>query len=193
MRIIIHTYKYQDKADDTIYLDISNPGYDDSSQNEKAALIIYGLKGYQADVSGSVYDRAFVVDDGDFTLQTNLDLNGFSFKNYQPPRQIVIFGDYKKEYIDSRGNLFNKIGVVKFGNSFYAIAPFTCIIKRASISIIDKGDEKNYENLTFKFWFVDSSYNFLGISSGNNLQYQWRPMHALLILNLTRENLLNFS
>ena len=53
------------------------------------------------------------------------------------------------------------------------MAPFTCIIKRASISIIDKGDEKNYENLTFKFWFGDSSYNFLGKSSFNNLQYQY--------------------
>ena len=183
MRIIIHTYKYQDKADDTIYLDISNPGYDASLPNEKAALIIYGLKGYQADVSGSVYDRALVVDDGDFTLQTNLDLNGFSLKNYQPPKQIVIFGDCKKEYIDSLGNLFNKNGVVKFGNSFCVMAPFTCIIKRASISIIDKGDEKNYENLTFKFWFGDGSYNFLGISSGNNLQYQYVETDARLKLN----------
>ena len=173
MRIIIHTYKYQDKADDTIYLDITNPGYDTSLPNEKAALIIYGLKGCQADVSGSVYDQAFVIDDGDITLQTDLDLNGFSLKNYQPPKQIVIFGDYKKEYIDSRGNLFNKNGVVKFGNSFYVMTPFASIIKRASISIIDKGDEKNYENLTFKFWFGDSSYNFLGTSSGNNLQYQY--------------------
>ena len=85
MRIIIHTYKYQDKADDTIYLNITNPGYDASLPNEKAALIIYGLKGYQADVSGSVYDRAFVVDDGDFTLQTDLDMNGFEIKNYDPP------------------------------------------------------------------------------------------------------------
>ena len=81
MRIIIHTYKYPNPADNTIFLDISNPGYDDSLPNEKAALIIYGLKGYQADVSGSVYDQAFVIDDGDITLQTDLDLNGFSKTN----------------------------------------------------------------------------------------------------------------
>ena len=181
-RTIINTRKYKDN-DNTIYLDISNSGYDGSSPLEKAALIIYGVKGYQTDVDGTVYDQAFVIDDGDFTLQTDLDLNGFSLKNYQPPKQIVIFGDYKKEYIDSRGNLFNKNGVVKFGNSFYVMAPFTCIIKRASISIIDKGDEKNYENLTFKFWFGDGSYNFLGISSGNNLQYQYMETDAHLKLN----------
>ena len=82
MRTIIHTYKYKEKADDTIYFDISNPGYDGSAQNEKAALIIYGLKGYQTDVDGTFYDQAFVLDDGDFTLQTNLDMNGFEIKNY---------------------------------------------------------------------------------------------------------------
>ena len=53
---------------------------------EKAALIIYGVKGYQTDVDGAVYDSVFVVDDvGDFSLQTNLDMNGFDIKNYDPP------------------------------------------------------------------------------------------------------------
>ena len=80
-RTIIHTRKYKD-SDNTIYLDISNSGYDGSSPLEKAALIIYGVKGYQTDVDGTVYDQAFVIDDGDFTLQTDLDLNGFSLKNY---------------------------------------------------------------------------------------------------------------
>ena len=76
-RTIIHTHKYKDN-DNTIYLDISNPGYDGSSPLEKAALIIYGIKGFQADVDGTVYDQSFIIDDGDFTLQTNLDMNGFS-------------------------------------------------------------------------------------------------------------------
>ena len=81
-RTIIHTRKYKD-SDDAIYLDISNSGYDGSSPLEKAALIIYGVKGYQTDVDGTVYDQAFVIDDGDFTLQTDLDMNGFSLKNYE--------------------------------------------------------------------------------------------------------------
>ena len=84
-RTIIHTHKYT-ANDDTIYLDISNSGYDGSSVQEKAALIIYGVKGYQTDVDGIVYDSVFLVDDaGDFTLQTNLDMNGFDIKNYDPP------------------------------------------------------------------------------------------------------------
>ena len=83
IRIIFNTYKLKDKNDDTIYFDILNPGYDGSAPIEKAALIIYGVKGYQSDIDGIIYDDVFVLDsDGDFTLQTNLDMNYFEIKNY---------------------------------------------------------------------------------------------------------------
>ena len=108
-RTIIHTRKYKD-SDDAIYLDISNSGYDGSSPLEKAALIIYGVKGYQIDVDGTVYDQAFVIDDGDFTLQTNLDLNGFSLKNYDPPGYSIENDEINFEKsIDMNDNLI--IGV----------------------------------------------------------------------------------
>ena len=108
-RTIIHTRKYKDN-DNTIYLDISNSGYDGSSPLEKAALIIYAVKGYQTDVDGTVYDQAFIIDDGDFTLQTDLDLNGFSLKNYDPPGYSIENDEiiFKKD-IDMNDNLI--IGV----------------------------------------------------------------------------------
>ena len=107
-RTIIHTHKYKDN-DNTIYFDISNSGYDGSSPLEKAALIIYGIKGYQTDVDGTVYDQAFVLDDGDFTLQTNLDMNGFEIKNYQLQRDSFMYFEndeinFKKK-IDMNDNL----------------------------------------------------------------------------------------
>ena len=108
-RTIIHTRKYKDN-DNSIYLDISNSGYDGSSPLEKAALIIYGVKGYQTDVDGTVYDQAFVIDDGDFTLQTDLDLNGFSLKNYDPPGYSIENDEINFEKsIDMNDNLI--IGV----------------------------------------------------------------------------------
>ena len=83
IRIILNTYKLKDKNDDTIYFDILNPGYDGSASSEKAALIIYGVKGYQSDIDGIIYDDVFFLDSaGDFTLQTNLDMNGFNIKNF---------------------------------------------------------------------------------------------------------------
>ena len=161
-RTIIHTHKYKDK-DNTIYFDISNPGYDGSSSLEKAALIIYGIKGFQADVDGTVYDQAFVLDDGDFTLQTNLDMNGFeikdydrgytiagdtirlqkdldlrgyALKNFQP--RIIIPGDWKPAY----GNY------VKFGNNQYAMAPFSCTLYATAVVIVKRvNDSKNYDEI----------------------------------------------
>ena len=168
-RTIIHTHKYKDN-DDTIYLDISNPGYDGSSPLEKAALIIYGIKGYQTDVDGSVYDQAFVVDDsGDFTLQTNLDMDGFKIKNYLPQRLIVINGDYKRDYVKLR-----KYGVVKFGNLFYTIPPFPCIIKRVTIFIATLGGENEYAQIDIRLRLARNTWIFEGKNIFNNdFQYQY--------------------
>ena len=198
MRIIIHTYKSQDKTDDTIYLDITNPGYDTSLPNEKAALIIYWLKGYQADVSGSVYDQAFVIDDGDSTLQTDLDLNGFSLKNYDRGYtidndtirlqkdldlsgyalknfrpKIIIPGEWKSDE--------NRIGsrtYAKFGNDWRVMAPFPCILDGVSILILDKGGSQNYEKIGFMFRKSYDSYSlshkvFKSIRNANGLEYQY--------------------
>ena len=152
-RTIVHTRKYA--ANDKIfYLDISNSAYDGSSVQEKAALIVYGVKGYQTDVDGAVYDQSFIIDNGDFTLQTNLDLNGFSLKNYQPQRLIVINGDYKKEYVQQR-----KFGMVKFGNLFYTVAPLPCIIKRVTVFIATLGDEKNNEQIDVRFRVGGTCFN----------------------------------
>ena len=195
MRNIIHTYKYQDKADDTIYLDISNPGYDGSSQNEKAALIIYGLKGYQADVSGSVYDQAFVIDDGDITLQTDLDLNGFSLKNYDRGYTIENDTIRLQKDLDLRGfELKNfqpriiipgvwKVGsfselsnphFITFGSDRRVMAPFPCFIGGASILILESFDNpKTHAKLGFHF-YVDNTpkVHVLGHNTANSRSYQ---------------------
>ena len=94
IRIILNTYKLKDKNDDTIYFDILNPGYDGSASSEKAALIIYGVKGYQSDIDGIIYDDVFFLDSaGDFTLQTNLDMNGFNItifdRGYKIEKNII--------------------------------------------------------------------------------------------------------
>ena len=174
MRIIIHTYKYQDKADDTIYLNITNPGYDASLPNEKAALIIYGLNGYQADVSGSVYDQAFVIDDGDITLQTDLDLNGFSLKNYQPPKQqpqMVITGKWKPP--TGRALTVH----VKFGDDDL-MAPFPCIVKGVSAYLLNKtGPSYNKIDIIIYSSNGGSSYSQIVVlkttSNAQNFQYQY--------------------
>ena len=201
-RTIIHTRKYKDN-DDTIYLDISNSGYDGSSPLEKAALIIYGIKGYQTDVDGTVYDQAFVIDDGDFTLQTDLDMNGFSLKNYDrgykiendtiklqkdldlsgyalknlQPR-IVIPGEWKSDE--------NKIGnktFVKFGNNIRVMAPFPCLIDGISALIIEnKGASRTFERIGFAFRLAGSFRDdipFKSVRNAGGLKYQYAEPRRL--------------
>ena len=202
-RTIIHTHKYKDN-DNTIFLDISNSGYDGSSPLEKAALIIYGVKGYQTDVDGIVYDNVFVLDSvGDFTLQTNLDMNGFDIKNYDPlgykidndtiklekdldlngyalknfrPR-IVITGEWKSDE--------NKIGnktFVKFGNDIRVMAPFPCLVEGVAALIIEnKGASRTYERIGFAFRILGSFLThapFKSVRNANGLKYQYAELHG---------------
>ena len=195
-RTIINTRKYKDN-DNTIYLDISNSGYDGSSPLEKAALIIYGVKGYQTDVDGTVYDQAFVLDDGDFTLQTDLDMNGFSLKNYDrgykiendtiklqkdldlsgyavknlQPR-IVITGEWSYDE-----NQFGDRTFVKFGNNIRVMAPFPCIIEGVAALIIElKGASRTYERIGLVLRLPGSLTTDSPLKSTRNadgLQYQY--------------------
>ena len=200
MRIIFNTYKLKDKNDDTIYFDILNPGYDGSAPSEKAALIIYGVKGYQSDIDGIIYDDVFFLDSsGDFTLQTNLDMNFFQIKNYVPPGytidndtiklqkdldlngyalknfrpKIIITGEWKPDV--NRETLRT---YVQFGNDWRVMAPFNCIIDAVSILILDKGSAQNYEKIGFRFRKTDDTYSlydkvFKSTRSTYDFQYQY--------------------
>ena len=198
IRIIFNTYKLKDKNDDTIYFDILNPGYDGSAPSEKAALIIYGVKGYQSDIDGIIYDDVFfLASDGDFTLQTNLDMNYFKIKNYDPgfatdndtiklekdldlngyaiknirPR-IVIPGDWKSDE--------NKVGnrtYVKFGNSIAVMSPFPCLIEGVSALIIEeKIPSQPYDRIGFVFRIPGTLLDeapFKSVRNADGLGYQY--------------------
>ena len=200
-RTIINTRKYKDN-DNTIYLNISNSGYDGSSPLEKAALIIYGVKGYQTDVDGTVYDQAFVIDDGEITLQTDLDMNGFSLKNYDrgykidndtiklqkdldlsgyslknfQPR-IIITGEW-----NSDENVTGDRTFVKFGNDIRVMAPFPCLLDGISTLIIEnKGASRTYERIGFNFtlnFSLRSDVPFTSVRNAYGLKYQYaEPRH----------------
>ena len=175
IRGIFHTYKSKNSNDDTIYFDILNPGYAGSAPSEKAALIVYGVKGYQTDINGSIYDDAFFLSSsGDLTFQTNLDLNFFQIKNYfppEPPTQMVITGKWKPS--TGGGSAVH----VKFGAD-ELMAPFPCIVKGVSAYLLNKtGPSFNEIEI-----LVDSSidgrvYSQNGVlkrtRAAQNLQYQY--------------------
>ena len=198
IRIIFNTYKSKDKNDDTIYFDILNPGYDGSAPSEKAALIIYGVKGYQSDIDGIIYDDVFfLASDGDFTLQTNLDMNGFSLKNYDRGYKIENDTIKLQKDLDLSGyvirNLQPRIVItgewvynenkggdrtfVKFGNNIRVMAPFPCLIEGVSALIIElKGASRTYERIGFGFRIPGSLLTDTPVTSVRNadgLKYQY--------------------
>ena len=96
-------------------------------------------------------------------------MNGFDIKNYQSQRLIVIPGDYRKEYVQQR-----KFGIVKFGNFFYTIAPFPCIIKRVTVFIATLGDENKYEQIDLRLRLDRTTWTFAGKNiTDDYFQYQY--------------------
>ena len=201
-RTIIHTRKYKDN-DNTIYLDISNSGYDGSSPLEKAALIIYGVKGYQTDVDGTVYDQAFVLDDGEITLQTNLDINYFKIKNYDPPGYKIKNDEINFEKsIDMNGNLI--IGVKNADRDAAAVnlKQVTDLVNShflPLISQINTKQNKSYYELIFEYFFDlqnPSSFDMEN-SYGSNIKSVGGKLMLENTVSLTdfdvKEGLLNLS
>ena len=146
--------------------------------------------------------QAFVIEDGEITLQTDLDLNGFSFKNYDrgykiendtiklqkdldlngyalknfQPR-IVITGEWKSDE--------NKIGnktFVKFGNDIRVMAPFPCLIEGVAALIIEqKGASRTYERIGFAFRLPGSFLTNAPLKSVRNadgFKYQYAVLHG---------------
>ena len=196
IRIIFNTYKLKDKNDDTIYFDILNPGYDGSAPSEKAALIIYGVKGYQSDIDGIIYDDVFFLDSsGDFTLQTNLDMNYFKIKNYDPPGYTIVNDKIKlQKDLDLNGYAFKafrpKIIIpgawdikeqlnppsdrkyVKFGNWWRLTVPFPCFLDGLAIS--SKYHDTPFEQIGVKIP-IDSISHMVFKSTRNihGINYQY--------------------
>ena len=163
-------------------------------------MIIYGVKGYQTDVDGIVYDNVFVLDDtGDFVLQTNLDMNGFDIKNYAldlpgyridgstiklqkdldlngyslknfQPRTIIT-GEWKSD----ENKIFSKT-FVKFGNNIRVMVPFPCLLDGISALIIDKGASLTFERIGFAFRIPGTlltNLPFKSIRNADGLKYQY--------------------
>ena len=173
-RTIIHTHNYKDN-DNNIYFDISNSGYDGSSPLEKAAVIIYGIKGYQTDVDGTVYDQAFVLDDGDFSLQTDLDMNNFEIKNYDRGYRIENDEINFEKSIDMNDNLIIGVKNAERDKAAVNLKQVTDLLNNRFLALISqintKQNKSDYE-LIFKYFFdlLDPNSFDMENSYGSNIE-----------------------
>ena len=94
---IVQIHKWQMATPCYLMIDLKSKGGAATPTRGDGRLIVYGIKGTHNDVSSSVLDAAYVVENGKMVMETDLDLNGKRLLNYNPKSKTVIFGQYGKE------------------------------------------------------------------------------------------------
>ena len=74
-KTLIHFHRWDGSPPQFIYLDLHGTVRDTSSV-KNGHLIVYGVKETVSNVDPSVYDIAFVIENGPMVMQTDLSLNG---------------------------------------------------------------------------------------------------------------------
>ena len=113
---IVQIHKWQMATPDYLMIDLKSKGGANTPTRGDGRLIVYGITGTHNDVSSSVLDTPYVVENGKMVMETDLDLNGKRLLNYNPPKsKTVIFGQYDK----TSGNFtINDSDTFKFGFDF---------------------------------------------------------------------------
>ena len=114
---IVQIHKWQMATPDYLMIDLKSKGGPATPTRGDGRLIVYGITGTHNDVSSSVLDTPYVVENGKMVMETDLDLNGKRLLNYNPPKsKTVIFGKYDK----TSGKMFtiNDSNIFKFGFDF---------------------------------------------------------------------------
>ena len=95
---------------------------------------MYGITGTHNDVSSSVLDAAYVVENGKMVMETDLDMNGKRLLNYNPKSKAVIFGNYDS---NRRVAVFPK-GPFIINDAQYNVFGFDFTIKKITLTIISR-------------------------------------------------------
>ena len=109
---IVQIHKWQMATPDYLMIDLKSKGGPATPTRGDGRLIVYGITGTHNDVSSSVLDTPYVVENGKMVMETDLDMNGKRLLNYNPKSKAVIFGKYNKtsgDYFtinDSNANMF---------------------------------------------------------------------------------------
>ena len=113
---IVQIHKWQMATPDYLMIDLKSKGGPATPTRGDGRLIVYGITGTHNDVSSSVLDTPYVVENGKMVMETDLDLNGKRLLNHNPKSKAVILGKYNK----TSGHYFtiNDSDTFKFGFDF---------------------------------------------------------------------------
>ena len=127
---IVQIHKWQMATPDYLMIDLKSKGGEATPTRGDGRLIVYGITGTHNDVSSSVLDTPYVVENGKMAMETDLDLNGKSLLNYNPPKsKAVIHGLYTMQ---SDGSTFTIDGDVTNDDTVFG---FDFTIKKVTLSV----------------------------------------------------------
>ena len=96
-KTLVQFHRWNSTPPQFIYLDLhgSAPG----GARVLAHMIVYGVKGYVPNVDSSVYDAAFVIENGKMLTETDININGHTVMNLRNPTSSSDCSN--KEYVDT--------------------------------------------------------------------------------------------
>ena len=166
---IVQIHKWQMATPDYLMIDLKSKGGEATPTRGDGRLIVYGITGTHNDVSSSVLDTPYVVENGKMAMETDLDLNGKRLLNYNPPKsKAVIFGNY-----DSTRNphLFQK-GLFQINDAKHNVFGFDFTIKKITLTIISQSIGSNPANARLRLYiYGGKELNASGVYSGSTVSY----------------------
>ena len=165
---IVQIHKWQMATPDYLMIDLKSKGGPATPTRGDGRLIVYGITGTHNDVSSSVLDTPYVVENGKMAMETDLDLNGKRLLNYNPPKsKTVIFGNYDSS---RRVAVFPK-GPFIINDSQFNVFGFDFTIKKITLTIISKTMGSNPANARLHLRASGKELNASGVYNRPTVSY----------------------
>ena len=177
---IVQIHKWQMVTPDYLMIDLKSKGGAATPTRGDGRLIVYGIEGTHNDVSSSVLDTPYVVENGKMVMETDLDMNGKRLLNYNPKSKAVIFGNYDRGRTGStlRAFLINDSNYIKFGFDLTIkkitlhITHYNAVVNAANTRLRLSSSEKeqtasgvltSYKTISFSFDFAVDDHSGLSV------------------------------
>ena len=165
---IVQIHKWQMATPDYLMIDLKSKGGAATPTRGDGRLIVYGIKGTHNDVSSSVLDAAYVVENGKMVMETDLDLNGKRLLNHNPKSKAVIFGDYDS---NRDPGVFPK-GPFVINDAQHNVFGFDFTIKKITLTIFARTMGSNPANMRLRLYiYRGRELNASGVRNGSTVSY----------------------
>ena len=165
---IVQIHKWQMTTPDYLMIDLKSKGGAATPTRGDGRLIVYGITGTHNDVSSSVLDTPYVVENGKMVMETDLDMNGKRLLNYNPKSKAVIFGNYDS---NRRVAVFPPKGPFMLNDAHHNIFGFDFTIKKITLTIISRTMGSNPANARLQLRASGKELNASGVYSGSTVSY----------------------